>query len=271
VTGPAVPVLQGVHTSPGLGGMVMTWFDVSDTGTLAYVPADTSRPDEQLLWVDLQGMEAVIAEGPGTWVHPRLSPNGSRISLDIHSADGMRDIYIYELERRQFQQLTHTGVTWESEWRPDGEVLAILSGVTPGLWSLYQVRTDFSGPPELLVQTGHALPGSWVNDGRALLYTEWDEGGIYRVQIEGERTPEPLLNTGRRQGFPAVSPDGKWMAYVADESSRREVFVKSYPDLGVTRKVSIEGGREPLWSHDGRRLFYFLPQRQSNVDGQRDL
>jgi Tol biopolymer transport system component len=260
VTGSPVPLLQGVHTSPGLGGMVMTWFDVSDTGTLIYVPADTARPDEQLLWVDLDGTETVIAEGPGTWVHPRLSPDRSRISLDIHSADGMRDVYIYELGRQQFQQLTHTGVTWESEWRPDGEYLAVLSGTEPGNWSLYQVRADFSGPPELLVSTGHAVPGSWVDDGRALLYTEWNLGGIYRVEIEGERKPERLLGSGRRHGFPRVSPDGKWVVYVAEESSRREVFVQSYPEMGAVHKVSIDGGREPVWSRDGRRLFY----RQDN-------
>jgi serine/threonine protein kinase/Tol biopolymer transport system component len=256
VTGPEVPVLQGIHTSPGLGGMIVTWFDVADNGTLAYIPTDVGRPDEQLVWVDFDGTETVIAEGPGTWVHPRLSPDGRRISLDIHSADGMRDIHIYEMERRQFRQLTHNGVTWESEWRPDGEALAVLSGAQPGKWSLFEVRADFSDPPELLVEADHAIPGSWLDGGRAILYTEWNAGGFYRLQIDGERKPELILRTDRRQGFPRVSPDGNWVVYVADESSRREVFVRSYPELGATHKVSIDGGREPVWSRDGRRIYY---------------
>ncbi len=256
VAGPAIPVLQGIHTSPGLGGMVMTWFDVSDSGTLIYAPADTTRPDEKLLWVDIDGTETVIAEGKGTWVHPRLSPDATRISLDIHTPAGMRDVYLYELERGQFQQLTHGGVTWESEWSPDGESLAVLSGIQPGHWSLYQVRTDFSGPPDLLATTPHAVPGSWVSAGGALLYTEWDGGGIFRVDLQKVEVPEVVPATGRLQGFPRVSPDGRWMAYVAGNLTEREVYVQSYPDPGATHKVSIDGGREPVWAPDGKQLFY---------------
>jgi serine/threonine protein kinase len=266
VTGPPIPVLQGVHTAPGLGGVVMTWFDVSDAGTLVYVPADVPRPNEQLVWVDHDGNETLIAEGPGIWVHPRLSPDGTRISLDIHAADGMRDVYLYDLERRQFQQLTHTGVTWESEWRPDGEYLAILSGIKPGEWSLHRIRSDFSGPLELVVLSDHAVPGSWVDEGRGLLYTEWHKGGVYRVQAEGGGTPELLFDTMRSQGFPRVSHDGNWIAYVADEASRLEVFVQSFPEFGAIHKVSIDGGREPVWSLDGRRLFYRNGSQMLMVD-----
>jgi serine/threonine protein kinase len=256
VTGPPVPVLQGVHTAPGLGGVVMTWFDVSDDGTLVYVPADVPRADEQLVWVDYDRNETLIAEGPGTWVHPRLSPDGTRISLDILAADCMRYVYLYDLERRLFQQLTHTGVTWESEWSPDGEFLVMLSGINPGKWSLYRIRSDFSGSLELIAPSDHAVPGSWVDDGRALLYTEWNKGGVYRLQVEEGGTPELLFETERSQGFPRVSHDGEWIAYVANEASRLDVFVQSYPEFGAVHKVSIEGGREPVWSLDGQRLFY---------------
>jgi len=256
IVGSPVPVLQGVHTAPGLGGAVVTWFDVSENGTLVYVPAAPVRPDEQLLWVDFDGTESVIAEGPGTWVHPRLSPDFTRISLDIHSADGMRDVYIYQLERKQFQQLTRTGVTWESEWTPDGEQLAVLSGVTPGRWDLHRIRTDFSGTLELLAESNHGVPGSWVDEGRALIYTEWNHGGVFRVATEGDRTPQPVFATQRYEGFPRVSPDGKWIAYVATELVRRDVFVQSFPDMGAIHKVSIDGGREPVWARDGKRLFY---------------
>ena len=266
VTGPPVPVLQGVHTAPGLGGVVMTWFDVSEAGTLVYVPVDVPRPDEQLVWVDYDGNETLIVEGPGTWVHPRLSPDGTRISLDIHAADGMRDVSLYDLERRQFQQLTHTGLTWESEWRPDGEYIAMLSGIKPGKWSLYRIRSDFSGSLELMAPTDHAVPGSWVDDGRALLYTGWNQGGVYRVSAEEGSNPELLFDTERSPGFPRVSHDGKWIVYTADEASRREIFVQPYPEFGAMHKVSIDGGREPVWSLDGRRLFYRNGSQMLMVD-----
>ena len=216
-------------------------------------------------WVDPDGTETTIAEGPGTWVHPRLSPDETKISLDIHTADGIRDVNLYDLSRGQFQQLTHTGVTWESEWTPDGRQIAVLSGITPGQWSLYRVRTDFSGEPELVWETDHTIPGQWIEDGGALLCTEWDAGGVYRVRV-GEPIPEQLFAGDRREGFPRVSPNEGWMVYVADQASSREIFVTSYPDLGAIHKVSIDGGREPVWSHDGRTLYYAVSKEEVDDD-----
>jgi Tol biopolymer transport system component len=250
-----VPVLQGLQTAPGLAGVVLTQFDVSETGTLAYAPAPTGERPDRLLWVDLKGRESLIVEGPGTWVHPRLSPDGSRVSLDIHSRDGMRDLYIYELERKQLRKLTRTGMTWESEWRPDGRRIAMLSGAPAGQWSLFWIPTDFSGPPELLHPSHHAIPGSWLADGKSLLFSEWVEGGVWKIAPEGDRTPTLIMQTQAREGFPRLSPDGRWITFVETESGRNEVFVQSFPDLGAKHQVSIDGGREPVWSRDGRRLF----------------
>ncbi|GAF91157.1 unnamed protein product, partial [marine sediment metagenome] len=256
VVGSAASVLQGVHTSPGLGGVVLTHFDVSDTGTLAYVPGATTERSDELLWVDHAGTESVITRGAGTWVHPRLSPDGQRISLDIHLPNGMRDVYIYEIPRGQIRQLTRTGFTWESEWRPDGKRIATMSGAPAGQWSLFLVHTDFSGTPELLVRSSHAVPVSWFPDGRTLLFYDLVEGGIWKVSPASDEEPELVIRTEARERFPSLSPDGKWIAYVADESGRREVFVQSFPALGPKHRISIDGGGEPLWSPDGRRLFF---------------
>jgi serine/threonine-protein kinase len=256
VVGSMVPVLQGLQTTPGLAGVVLTQFDVSDTGVLAYAPAPAAERPDRLLWVDMQGDEELIAEGPGTWVHPRLSPDGTRISLDIHSSDGMRDLYIYELERKQLRQLTRTGMTWESEWRPDGRRIALLSGAPAGQWSLFWIPTDFSAPAELLHRSSHAIPGSWLPDGRTLLFSEWVEGGIWRIEPEGDRVPGLVLQTEAREGWPRLSPDGAWITFVETESGRREVFVQSFPEAGARHQVSVDGGREPVWSRDGRRLFF---------------
>ncbi len=132
IVGSPLSVLQGVHTSPGLGGMVLTHFDLSSTGTMIYIPETASQMMSQLLWVDRTGDESAITSGPGTWVHPRLSPDGRRISLDIHASDGMRDVHIYEMERGQMRQLSDDGITWETEWHPDGSRIATLSGAPAG-------------------------------------------------------------------------------------------------------------------------------------------
>ena len=255
LTGSVVPVLQNIETTPGLGGMVLTQFDISRTGTLVYAPAAATEVDDRLLWVNLSGHETVITEGPGTWVHPRLSPDGRRISLDIHSSSGMRDVYIFDLSRGQLRPLTTTGTTWESEWRPDGERIAILSGAPAGQWSLFWVRSDFSGPPELLYRSTHAVPANWTPNGSTLLFHELVEGGIWKLSPEDDGNVEIVLRTSANERFPDLSPDGKWIAFVADESGRPEVFVQSFPDLGPRHKISIDGGTEPRWSRDGRQLF----------------
>jgi serine/threonine protein kinase/Tol biopolymer transport system component len=256
LTGSAVSVLEQIETTPGLGRMVLTHFDVSRTGALVYVPASVAATNDRLLWVDRSGAETEITSGPGTWVHPRLSPDGMRISLDIHSPDGMRDVHIYDLSRGQMRALTTTGTTWETEWRPDGKHIATSSAFTPGQWSLLWVPTDFSGPPELLHRSSRAIPTNWSPDGMTLLFQEYIEGGIWKLSLEGGRTAELVLRPRANERFPTFSPDGKWIAFVADESGRSEVFVHSFPDLGPRHRISIDGGTEPLWAPDGKELFF---------------
>jgi Tol biopolymer transport system component len=168
----------------------------------------------------------------------------------------MRDVYIYEIPHGQMRQLTRTGITWESEWRPDGRRIAMLSGAPAGQWSLFWAHTDFSGTPELLFRSSHAVPANWLPDGRSLLFYELVEHGIWKLSPDGDGEPQLVISTEARERFPSLSPDGEWIAYVADESGRREVFVQSFPDLGPKHKISIDGGGEPLWSPDGLQLFF---------------
>jgi serine/threonine-protein kinase len=266
VIGSPLSVMQGVHTSPGLGGMVLTHFDLSRTGTLAYIPGDATETVDELLWVDREGAESVITSGPGTWVHPRLSPDGGRISLDIHSRDGMRDVYIYEIARGQMRQLTEAGITWESEWRPDGQRIAIMSGAPAGQWSLFWTRTDFSGLPELLFRAKHAVPANWLPDGQALLFTDAVAESVWKLPLDGDGEPEVVLRSTAQERHARVSQDGNWIAYTANESGRREVFVQSFPEIGPKHQVSVAGGGEPVWSFDGRELFFRQRDQMLVVD-----
>ncbi len=255
--GTPVSLLESVHTTPGLGGVVVTHFDVSDTGTLAYLPQSNEAVVDQLLWVGQDGEETVITSGPGTWVHPRLSPDGHRVSFDVHSLEGMRDIHLYDLERCQRRQFTRGGSSWESVWRPDGDYISYMSGHPSAGWSIWWARTDYStDSAEVLHPSSHAIPMSWTPDGQSLLYYELAEGGIWTLSPNGDSEAKLLLKGLSNERFPTLSWDGKWIAYVADESDRREVFVQSFPGLGPKHRISNNGGGEPVWSRDGSRLFF---------------
>ncbi len=257
IVGTPESLLEGVQTTPGLGGVVVTQFDVSGTGTLVYLPQGEEAAVDQLLWVGQDGEETVITSGPGTWVHPRLSPDGGHVSFDIHSPDGMRDIYLYEFERGQRRQFTHGGTTWESVWRPDGDYIAYMSGHPSAGWGIWWARTNFKADSaDALYPSSHAIPMSWTPDGHSLLYYELVEGGIWTLSPNEGKKTLLLLRSSANERFPVLSSDGKWIAYVADESDRREVFVQSYPALGPKHRVSINGGGEPVWSRDGTKLFF---------------
>jgi hypothetical protein len=118
------------------------------------------------------------------------------------------------------------------------------------------VRSDFSEEEVLMVAENMQHSADWSVDGRELFYFDHTGGGIWVLAVDGDRVPRKLLRSADNERWPRLSPDGRWMAYVADESKQVEVFVQSYPELGTRRKVSVNGGGEPVWSHDGRELFF---------------
>ncbi len=101
---------------------------------------------------------------------------------------------------------------------------------------------------------------SFSPDGKMFLYVQWpyDETGIdiWQLPLDGDRTPRPLLQTRFDEFHPVISPDGRWLAYTSDESGQWEIYIRPFLDSGAAIQVSNNGGLEPLWSHDGRELFY---------------
>ncbi len=126
--------------------------------------------------------------------------------------------------------------------------------------NLYWVPADGSGGMERLTTSENfQYPGSWSPDGRVLMFSEadsttgWD---IWALKLEGNRRPQPFLQTLANESAAAFSPDGRWLAYVSDESGRDEVYVRAYPGPGGKWQVSTEGGDGPMWARKGRELFY---------------
>jgi len=236
-------------------------FALSDSGTIAYIPrTGPGIPYNRrtLVWVDREGKEDPIAAEPGTYLNPRISPDGTRIALTIQTLDKV-DIWIWDLVRQSLTKLTFDAAADVAPlWTPDGKRVAFFSnrGDKKGV---YRKAADGSGKDEFLGE-GH-YPASWSADGKAIVLTEWDaEAANYDLGIlplEGDRKLSLLLKEKHNEAQPRISPDGQWLAYTSNESGQNQVYVRPFPEVGGGRwQVSTAGGDSPLWSPGGRELFF---------------
>jgi len=249
-------LLGGVHTTLGAGGSVVAHYALAGNGVLVYAPELDSPTRSTLVWVDRAGNEELLTEGPGRWEHPRVSPDQRRIAFDILDARG-KDIFLFDLARGQVARLTSNGASTAGLWSRDGSRVLGSDLASNGIVSN---AADFSGHTEHFPNPGHTTAGGWAPDGLTVVFTERDTAGNWAIGSVRTDTPgsEPrgLISSEANERWPAPSPDGGWLAYVADERGTREVFVRPYPELDRRIKVSSNGGGEPVWSADGRELFY---------------
>ena len=252
VTGDPLLARQGVRGN--MPGSVD--YTVSENGTLIYVPGEGSLATS-FVWVDREGRATALIEDQQEYLRPRLSPDGTKVAVMISSA-GRNDIWIYDLERSPRFRLTVEGENRTPVWTPDGKRVTFSSTSTANYAALYWRQADGSEEVELLLSRESRLyPISWSPDGQILAFyeiTPTNGRDIWVLPLEGE--PSDFLATSFNERSPEFSPDGKWLAYVSNESGRDEVYVQPYPGPGGRWLISSEGGSEPVWSADGRELFY---------------
>jgi eukaryotic-like serine/threonine-protein kinase len=249
--GDAVPVIE-------TSGLID--FDVSAQGTLIYQIAQPVQ-DMQLVWVDRQGREESLGAPLRTYIYPRISPDGTRVALDVNEAGTERNVWIWDMRRETLELFTkdpaHNPL---AAWSPDGRQL-VFGSERSGVSNLYRQSADGSGEPEhLLKSDALQMPISYTPDGRLLVSVgvSGQQRDIYLMTLEGGREIRPLIQGPANDLTAEVSPDGRWVAYDSDESGQFEVYVRAFPDAdgGSRWQVSSGGGRQPLWSHDGRELFF---------------
>jgi serine/threonine-protein kinase len=201
------------------------------------------------------------APAPGGYMNPRLSPDGQRLALGVTLAGG-NDVWVYDLASGTPTRLTATGGAVSPTWTPDGRHIVFLS-TQGGKDALWWQPADGSAPPERLVEGSGLFAPTVTPDGREVVFQRlvdrvWT---IWAASIEGDRSPRPLLVEPFDDYMPAVSPDGRWLAYVSKSSGRDEVYARRFGGAGAAVQVSDSGGTEPAWSRDGRRLYYRDGQR----------
>ncbi len=258
VTGAPVSLLEGVMTRTS----VVTDYALSRAGTLVYLSG--RAPELALVLVNRRGEEEVLLENLQDPESPRFSPDGRRIALS-RVEGGKTDVWIYSVDVRTMTRMTFEGNNRYPTWTPDGARIAYSHAPerTPGR-SLYWLRADGSGTPEPLYEAeGQQWEVAWLPDARSFVERHAALTGtgrdIWLVSRDSAVPPLPLLQTRFNERSPAVSPDGRWLAYASDESGRDEVYVRPIPGPGGKRQVSIDGGTEPLWTLDGRNLLYRGP------------
>jgi serine/threonine-protein kinase len=199
-----------------------------------------------------------IAAPPNDYACPRISPDGTKAALAL-SSGSKSDIWILDVVRETITRLTFNEHSATPLWTPDGKRIAFSSGYL-GREAVYWKAADGTGEDEKL---GSELPlqkpWSWSRDGKTLLLAEASRVSynIGILSIEGDRNRRPLLQEKHHEICPKTSPDGRWMAYASTESGKAEVYVRPFPDVNKGKwQVSTSGGVDPLWSPDGRELFY---------------
>lgn len=234
-------------------------FDVSETGTLAYLPVDSYVSETDVVLVDRNGKETLALPKRDRYTNPRLSPDRSRVSVDIRSANSLGDVWVFDLGRSGGTRITsEDGRDFGAEWTPDGREL-IFSSERP-FFDLYRRAADATRPPEALLTGSYDhYTGAVSPDGKRFAFVVAVPGGeIWTVNLQGAPMATRYFANGFNLGHPTLSPDGKWMAYDSDESGQGvDVFIQSYPDPNRKRhKVSPARGSEPVWTRGGRELIY---------------
>jgi serine/threonine-protein kinase len=264
VIGAPQPVADNVSSgaTPGFP-VAAAHVALSPAGTLAYVRGSDRRSNvRSLRWVDRSGREEPLGVRDEPYVYPRLSPDNRFVAVTIRT-DIRGDIWMLDIARKTARALTtETSDERYSVWTPDGKRLAFGSvrGDDAATWLL---SADGSGAPVRIAgfpvsRYGNFIPTSISPQGDRVVVTSTSLNGadLWIVPLQGGE-PKPLVQTSATERNGEISPDGRWLAYESIENGQSNIIVRPFPDIESGRwTVSNGGGSQPLWSRDGKELFY---------------
>jgi serine/threonine-protein kinase len=263
LTGAGTPVVEGL----GLSGFGSVDLAVSPVGDLLYL-SNASTGGDRFSWVRRDGTAEVldpewdiISESVLDW---RLSPDGRRLAVAVGGGGpNPSDIWVKELDRGPASKLTFAGINSSPVWLGNSHLLYVSASPTdPNLiGKVYRIRADGTGSPEPVLKDsrGVALITISPRDGWVVAGTQSQAaaGDLFAFRLDQDSLLTPLLNSPAAESHPALSPDGRWLAYTSNESGRLEVYVRPFPNIAQGEwQISLGGGVSPRWRSDGAELFY---------------
>ncbi len=257
LSGDPVPVVQSLAAI----GPVAT-FSASDNGVLAYSTSLQSR-NMQLTWFDRDGKAISTLGAPGRLHYPALSPEERRVVIPIGDwNESNNDLWIHDMYRGTATRLTFDpAYSSYPVWSPDGTRIAFYSN-RGGKHGLYVKAASGAGADELILPSPNLMRLSdWSADGRRLVFAGMDPKtnlDLWTLDMD-QRKPALFLQTEFNEDQGQLSPDGRWMAYISDESKGFQVYVRSFPPSGGRWQVSVDGGIQPRWRRDGKEMYFLAP------------
>ena len=255
-TGDPVPIAERISYN---GLDIRASFSGSQDGVLVYGSSSTLGLS-QLTWFDRSGKMTGTLGALGSYDHPAISPDGNSVAFESRDPQtGLADVWRYDLARR-----TNSRFTFNSRdnrgaiWSPDNSRIAFFSS-PGGTGGVFQRAASGAGQDEILYQPA-GVPADWSKDGRYIIWATTNGANfgnnVWVLPLFGDRKPFPYLRTNSNERQPKLSPNGQWLAYVSDESKRSEIYVQTFPTPGGKWQISTNGGSIPVWSRDGKELFY---------------
>jgi Tol biopolymer transport system component len=264
-TGEAVPLVENILFLGGGAGAAV--FSASDNGTLVY-SAGGGRANDNLIWQDREGKQVQKLNQQGIFAHVSLAPHGNVAVVYVSDqSTGNNDLWLYDLKRDLITRFTFgLGTENSPVWSPDGSMLYYAASRGGRFLNLYRKPVSGSGEEEKIYESDESkFPTSITQDGKILIFSRKGRPpsgveSIWALPLTSERKPWPVLEGTFGSWAGVVSPDGKWITYVANESGRSEVFVTSFPRAGRKWQVSKNGGYVVFWRRDGKELLYQSPE-----------
>jgi serine/threonine-protein kinase len=249
-TGEPIALVQGVSINRIVGSARAA---VGENGTLVYL---TGEYASRVVKVDMNGKDELMFEPAGISSKPQWSPDGKHLLIDIEAPQG-HDIWVRDMASGALARLTTDGNSRHAVWAPGGRSIIYINRQA-GADKVVRQKLDDGSPPEVIAEVPQTqLDEVAISSKNMLVLRTMPRRLIYVVDLNATiHAATRLTNTQFTEVQATVSPDGNWLAYVSDESSTPQIMLRAFPGPSAAVQLTARGGTEPVWSPDGKTLYY---------------